>query len=50
MAGMVSDRLGRKPTIVGCLLFQAVLMIVLTFATKGSALGNGARSSPSSRP
>ena len=38
MAGMVSDKLGRKPTIVGCLLFQAVLMIVLTFATKGSAL------------
>jgi OFA family oxalate/formate antiporter-like MFS transporter len=38
VAGMVSDRLGRKPTIVGCLLVQAVLMIVLTLATKGSAL------------
>ncbi|MHB8970377.1 MAG: MFS transporter [Pirellulaceae bacterium] len=38
VAGMVSDRLGRKPTIVGCLLIQAVLMIVLTLATKGSAL------------
>jgi OFA family oxalate/formate antiporter-like MFS transporter len=38
VAGMVSDKLGRKPTIIGCLLFQAILMIVLTFATKGSAL------------
>jgi MFS transporter, OFA family, oxalate/formate antiporter len=38
LAGMLSDKLGRKPTIVGCLLFQALLMIVLTFATKGSAL------------
>jgi MFS transporter, OFA family, oxalate/formate antiporter len=38
IAGMVSDRLGRKPTIVGCLLFQAVLMLVLTTAQKDSAL------------
>lgn len=38
IAGMLSDRLGRKPTIIGCLLFQAVLMIVLTLATKGSML------------
>ncbi len=38
IAGMVSDKLGRKPTIIGCLLFQAVLMIVLTLATKGSPL------------
>ncbi len=36
-AGLVSDRLGRKPTIIGCLLFQAVLMVVLTMATAGSA-------------
>jgi len=35
---MLSDRLGRKPTLIGCLLFQAVLMIVLTLATKGSML------------
>jgi len=38
LAGMASDRLGRKPTIIGCLLFQAALMVLLTFATKGSAL------------
>jgi len=38
IAGMLSDRLGRKPTLIGCLLFQAVLMIVLTLATKGSML------------
>jgi OFA family oxalate/formate antiporter-like MFS transporter len=38
IAGMVSDKVGRKPTIIGCLLFQAVLMIVLTLATKGSPL------------
>lgn len=38
IAGMASDKLGRKPTIIGCLLFQAVLMIVLTQATKGSLL------------
>lgn len=38
IAGMASDKLGRKPTIIGCLLFQAVLMIVLTLATKGSML------------
>ena len=40
IAGMVSDRLGRKPTIVGCLLIQAVMMIVFTVATKESALGS----------
>ena len=38
LAGMLSDRLGRKPTLIGCLLLQAVLMVVLTQATKGSAL------------
>jgi OFA family oxalate/formate antiporter-like MFS transporter len=40
IAGMVSDKLGRKPTIVGCLVFQAVLMVVLTRATAGSPLAN----------
>jgi len=40
IAGMASDKLGRKPTIVGCLLFQAVLMVLLTFATKGSPLAS----------
>ena len=39
VAGMISDRWGRKPTIIGCLLFQAVLMYVLTLATAGSLLG-----------
>ena len=39
ITGTLSDRLGRKPTIIGCLLFQAVLMVVLTFATTGSVLG-----------
>ena len=38
IAGSLSDRLGRKTTIIGCLLFQAVLMIVLTLATVGSTL------------
>jgi OFA family oxalate/formate antiporter-like MFS transporter len=38
IAGTVSDRLGRKPTIIGCLLIQAVLMVVLTRATTGSSL------------
>jgi OFA family oxalate/formate antiporter-like MFS transporter len=38
VAGTLSDRLGRKPTIVGCLLIQSVLMIVLTRATAGSVL------------
>lgn len=38
VAGTLSDRLGRKPTIVGCLLMQAVMMVILTRATAGSAL------------
>jgi MFS transporter, OFA family, oxalate/formate antiporter len=38
VAGTASDRLGRKPTIVGCLLIQSVLMVVLTRATAGSPL------------
>jgi OFA family oxalate/formate antiporter-like MFS transporter len=38
LAGTLSDKLGRKPTLMGCLLFQAVLMVVLTQATKESAL------------
>ncbi len=38
IAGTVSDKLGRKPTIIGCLLFQAALMLVLTRATVGSPL------------
>lgn len=38
IAGSLSDKLGRKPTIIGCLLFQAVLMLALTLATKDSPL------------
>ncbi len=38
VAGMASDRFGRKPTIIGCLLFQAVLMLLLTLAVPGSVL------------
>ncbi len=40
LAGTISDKLGRKPTIIGCLLFQAALMILLTFATVGSPLAS----------
>jgi MFS transporter, OFA family, oxalate/formate antiporter len=40
IAGMLSDRLGRRPTIVGCLLFQAVLMLILTLAVTGSPLAD----------
>lgn len=40
VAGMLSDKLGRKPTIIGCLLFQALLMLVLTRATTGSPLAS----------
>ncbi len=39
-AGMISDKLGRKPTIVGCLLLQAVLMILLTLAVGTSPLAS----------
>jgi len=39
-AGMASDKLGRKPTIIGCLLIQAALMIVLTLAKEGSPLAS----------
>jgi MFS transporter, OFA family, oxalate/formate antiporter len=38
IAGTLSDKLGRKATLIGCFLFQAVLMCVLTTATEGSAL------------
>jgi len=43
LAGMLSDKLGRKLTLGGFLLFQAVLVMLLTVAaTKGSALNNAA--------
>ncbi len=41
LAGTLSDKLGRKVTLGAFLLFQAVLVIVLSVAaTKGSALNN----------
>jgi OFA family oxalate/formate antiporter-like MFS transporter len=40
LAGFASDKVGRKPTIIGCLLFQAVLMVVLTRASAESALAS----------
>jgi OFA family oxalate/formate antiporter-like MFS transporter len=38
VAGSLSDKLGRLRTMLGCFLVQAVLMVLLTFAQKGSAL------------
>ena len=38
VAGMLSDKLGRKPTMCSCFVFQALLMLVLSRATAGSAL------------
>jgi OFA family oxalate/formate antiporter-like MFS transporter len=40
LAGMVSDKIGRKPTLVLCFLMQAVLMVLLAIAQKGSFLAN----------
>ncbi len=38
LAGTLSDKLGRRQTMFGCFLVQAILMLVLTAATKGSFL------------
>jgi len=38
LAGTLSDKLGRKTTMFVCFLFQAVLMILLSKAVKGSHL------------
>jgi OFA family oxalate/formate antiporter-like MFS transporter len=40
VAGMLSDKLGRINTARIVFLFQAILMVLLTFATEGSALGS----------
>lgn len=43
LAGMLSDKLGRKLTMVGFLLFQALLVVLMTMATSpDDALGSGA--------
>lgn len=38
IAGVMSDRIGRKATLLICFLFQAILMVLLAQATRGSAL------------
>jgi MFS transporter, OFA family, oxalate/formate antiporter len=38
LAGTLSDKLGRRQTMFGCFVVQAILMLVLTAATKGSFL------------
>lgn len=38
VAGMLSDRLGRLPTLCGSFIFQAALLVVLSLAVKGSGL------------
>jgi OFA family oxalate/formate antiporter-like MFS transporter len=40
LAGMISDKIGRKPTLAICFLFQAVLMVLLTAAQKESYLAH----------
>ena len=37
-AGMLSDKLGRRATLLGCFLMQAVLMLILSVADKGTFL------------
>jgi OFA family oxalate/formate antiporter-like MFS transporter len=39
IAGSLSDRLGRLHTLLGCFLFQAVLMILVSLAQKDTPLG-----------
>ncbi len=40
LAGTLSDKLGRKPTLIGCFVMQAALMLLLTMATQGSPLAS----------
>ena len=42
MAGMLSDKIGRKWTMLLCFLMQAVLIVALSQATTDSALANAA--------
>lgn len=42
LAGMLSDRIGRKSTLIGCFLFQAALILVLSQAVEGSVLASTA--------
>jgi MFS transporter, OFA family, oxalate/formate antiporter len=40
VAGVVSDKIGRRPTLFGCFLMQAVLILLLSQARSGNALGS----------
>jgi MFS transporter, OFA family, oxalate/formate antiporter len=40
LAGMVSDKIGRKPTLILCFLMQAVLMVLLAAAQKDTFLAS----------
>lgn len=40
LAGMLSDKLGRQQTMFVCFVLQAILVFVLSVATKGSALAS----------
>jgi MFS transporter, OFA family, oxalate/formate antiporter len=40
LAGIVSDKIGRKPTLFGCFIVQAVLVILLSFAQPESIFSN----------
>ena len=39
VAGMLSDKIGRKATMFMCFVFQAILIFLLSRATEGNALG-----------
>ena len=41
VAGMMSDKIGRKATMFTCFIFQAVLILLLSRATDGNVLANG---------
>lgn len=40
LAGMISDKIGRQQTMFGCFVLQAVLIVLLAQAQKGTALGS----------
>lgn len=40
VAGILSDRIGRKATLLSCFLFQAVLIVALSQTEQGSMLAN----------
>lgn len=42
IAGIISDKVGRKATLFGCFVFQAVLIILLSQARTGTVLGSTA--------